>query len=201
VFVHLEQLERPEGDLSRDRAVRPHLREIADSPQQPVGNAWRAAGSARDLGRRPGLDGHPENPGRPPHDLIEVGRNRVLVDAAHNPAGAAVLAGYLRLVYPGGLPLVFGAMRDKDIAGMLAALLPSATHLVVTAPRMARAADPHALAAEARKHTRAPVAVAPDAAAALEQAWQFGPTVCVAGSIFLAGEILARVGGLNQTRP
>ncbi len=124
-------------------------------------------------------------------DLVEVGDRKVLVDAAHNPAGAAVTADYLRTVHPGGLPLVFGAMADKDIGRMLSLLLPSATSVIVTAPRMARAADPAVLAAEARKRTTVPVRVVPDSAEALEEAWRAAPTIAVTGSVFLAGEVLA----------
>ena len=38
----------------------------------------------------------------------------VLLDAAHNPAGAEALADYVRAT-TGALPLVFGVMRDKDV--------------------------------------------------------------------------------------
>ena len=54
----------------------------------------------------------------------------MLCDAAHNPAGARSLGEYLREVYPAGLPLVFGIMKDKDVGGTLGPLFPSATHLV-----------------------------------------------------------------------
>ena len=46
----------------------------------------------------------------------------VLLDAAHNPAGAAALASYLQACGWQGATLVFGAMRDKDVAGILAPL-------------------------------------------------------------------------------
>ena len=48
----------------------------------------------------------------------------VLLDAAHNPAGARALADYLREIGWRDVTLVVGAMRDKDVAGMLTALLP-----------------------------------------------------------------------------
>src|SRR5439155_12697969 len=47
------------------------------------------------------------------------GRPGLLLDGAHNPAGARALAGYLARLDTRPV-LVFGAMRDKDIAGMLA---------------------------------------------------------------------------------
>src|SRR5690606_33378148 len=45
----------------------------------------------------------------------------VLLDAAHNPAGAATLAGYL-LDTVGRVPMVIGIMRDKDVRGIVHAL-------------------------------------------------------------------------------
>ena len=65
----------------------------------------------------------PSWPGRLDLRRLADGRE-VLLDAAHNPAGAAALASYLRELEPGRLPLVFAGMRDKDVDGMLRALLP-----------------------------------------------------------------------------
>jgi len=115
------------------------------------------------------------------------------VDSAHNPAGAEVLAEYILATRPEGLPLVFGAMRDKNISRMLSILLPSATHLVVAAPQTPRAADPGQIAAEARTKTNSAVLVAGSAGEALDLAWSFAPDIAVAGSIFLAGETMAAV--------
>ncbi|MFB3853359.1 MAG: folylpolyglutamate synthase/dihydrofolate synthase family protein [Vicinamibacterales bacterium] len=125
-------------------------------------------------------------------ELVDLVGRTVLVDSAHNPAGAEVLADYLRATHPEGLPLVFGAMRDKDISRMLSILLPSATHVVVAAPRTSRAADPAHIAAEARKE-KTSVLVAGCVREALDLAWGFAPDIAVAGSIFLAGEALAAV--------
>ena len=61
------------------------------------------------------------------------------------------MAAYLREVYPTRLPLVFGVMRDKNAWGMLQALLPCATHLVLTEPNNPRAADASDLARQARQ--------------------------------------------------
>jgi folylpolyglutamate synthase/dihydropteroate synthase len=133
---------------------------------------------------------HARWPGR--LDLVRVADGRtVLLDAAHNAAGAATLAAYLGEVAPAGLPVVFGAVRDKDHAGMLACLLPHATHLVVTSPPTPRAADIDELRRlAARARPELPVVVEPDPSRALDLAWTFGPDVCVTGSIFLIGAIL-----------
>jgi dihydrofolate synthase/folylpolyglutamate synthase len=129
-------------------------------------------------------------------DLLEDDDGRtVLCDSAHNPAGAAVLAEYLREVYPGKLPLVFGIMRDKQVAGTLKPLLDAASHLVLTRAHTERALDPEALADAARRAGwRAVVEIEPDPIRAVERAWNHAPEVCAAGSIFLVGEVLARWG-------
>lgn len=126
-------------------------------------------------------------------DLVRVApERRVLLDAAHNPAGAAVLAEYLREVHPAGLPLVFAAMRDKDAAGMLRLLAPRATRLIITAPRTARAADPESLVLVASQAgVECPVEVATPPEQALERGWITSPLVCAAGSIVLIGDLLA----------
>lgn len=128
--------------------------------------------------------------------LSDGGGHTVLCDAAHNPAGARVLAAYLLEAYPGRLPIVFGIMRDKDVAGTLAPLLPCASHLVVTRAHTDRALEPSALADAARRAGwRGPLEVEMDAVRAVERAWQKAAEVCAAGSIFLVGEVLARWGG------
>ena len=117
---------------------------------------------------------------------------RVLLDAAHNPAGAAALAAYLGQACPGGLPIVFGVMRDKDVAGMLAALLPCATHLFITRPAGRRAMAPADIAAlVATMRPARPVTIVADPVDAVRAARAVAGDVCAAGSIFLLGEILA----------
>ena len=128
-------------------------------------------------------------------DLVETGGGRqVLFDAAHNPAGAKVLAGYLAEVHPDGLPMVFGVMRDKNAEAMLATLLPHTTGVVMTEPPTARASDAGSLVALAARLGRGErVEAEPAPLCALERAYRYGPTVLVAGSIFLAGALLPAV--------
>ena len=128
--------------------------------------------------------------------MLEVpGGRRVLLDAAHNPAGAWALASYLKREFPEPLPIVFGALRDKDVSLMLKALLPAASTIVMTEPPTPRAHSAGELAALA--HTLDPAAkieIAADPLHALERAWTYCPVVCAAGSIFLIGNLLARIG-------
>jgi dihydrofolate synthase/folylpolyglutamate synthase len=128
--------------------------------------------------------------------MLEVpGGRRVLLDAAHNPAGAWALARYLTREFPEPLPIVFGALRDKDVSLMLKALLPTAARMVMTQPDTPRAHRADELAAIARGLSPAmKIDVDPDPARALERAWTYCPVVCAAGSIFLVGNLLARIG-------
>jgi dihydrofolate synthase/folylpolyglutamate synthase len=128
--------------------------------------------------------------------MLEMpGGRRVLLDAAHNPAGAWVLASYLKREFPEPLPMVFGAMRDKDVALMLKHLMPAASMMVMTEPATPRAHSAKELATIAFKLApNANVEVEPEPARALERAWRRCPVVCVSGSIFLVGNILASIG-------
>jgi dihydrofolate synthase/folylpolyglutamate synthase len=126
------------------------------------------------------------------HSLQLGGGRSLLLDAAHNPAGARTLAAYLGRTSPDGLPIVLAAMHDKDIAGIVAALREHATAFITTRPKTPRAADPHALArlvTEAAPDT--PVEVAATPIEAVERAFRHSPSICACGSIFLVGELLA----------
>lgn len=128
-------------------------------------------------------------------ERVQTNRGEVLIDGAHNPAGARALASYLQQAHPGGLPVVFGAMADKGLDGMLAALAPEARPLVLTRAPGRRAADPEALAERAQAlQPPASAIVIPALDAALEQAWARGPLIVVAGSLYLAGAVLELLG-------
>jgi dihydrofolate synthase/folylpolyglutamate synthase len=128
-------------------------------------------------------------------DLVDLGTRSLLVDGAHNASGARALADCLRVMYPEGLPLVFGVMADKALLPMLTALSPWARPLILTQAPGRRAADPDALAEIARALTDPPeVIVERDVSRALELAWQRGNVAAVAGSLYLAGDVLARIG-------
>ena len=125
---------------------------------------------------------------------VETARGTMIVDGAHNPAGAAALASYLTGRFPKGVPIVVGMMADKDVAGMLAPLVDMARPLVLTRAPGVRAADPEqlatALAADHRRHAR----IEPDLDRALDSAWSAGPVIVVAGSLYLAGAVFALLG-------
>ena len=110
-----------------------------------------------------------------------------------------MLAAYLDEVYPHGVPMVFGAMGDKDAAAMLAVLLPHVTRLIVTRPRTPRARPAESLAEIARGVGNIDIEIVEPAIEALARASAFGSPVLVAGSIFLIGDVLADLG--DSARP
>jgi dihydrofolate synthase/folylpolyglutamate synthase len=124
-------------------------------------------------------------------ERIDAGDAEILLDAAHNPAGAAALAGYLAEAGWTGVTLVFGAMRDKDVGTMLRALAPWCARVICTtapSPRARAASDIAAIAADAAGWT---VEVEPDPAVAILAARRCGGRIVVAGSIFLIGPLRA----------
>ena len=132
----------------------------------------------------------PSWPGRLDLRRMTDGRE-MLLDAAHNPAGAAALASYLRGSGWGRLPLVFAAMRDKDLESMLREILPAIGALIVTRASNRRSADPDMLAELVRRVAPGrPVTIAATPVEAIEAAWRMSPRIIVAGSIFLLGDVM-----------
>jgi len=118
-------------------------------------------------------------------------RPLVLLDSAHNPAGAAILKEALSSFKFKRLILVAGCMADKDILGILSPLASIASSVILTRPKTDRAAPTSLMRAALKGFTAGPVKeigpVGRACAAALREA---GPedAVCVAGSIFTVGE-------------
>jgi dihydrofolate synthase/folylpolyglutamate synthase len=118
----------------------------------------------------------------------------VLVDGAHNPAGARALAAYLQETYGRPLPLVLGAMRDKKIDRIVDALSGAASCFVCTSPNTPRAASPADLVAIVRRITPGVEAIeAMRPLDALARAASRGAPVVVCGSLYLAGDIRAEL--------
>jgi dihydrofolate synthase/folylpolyglutamate synthase len=119
----------------------------------------------------------------------------ILLDGAHNPAGAEQLRGALAKHFPGRPPaLLLGVLADKDSTGIVRALAPLAGRIYtvpVDSPRSLPAAE---LAAACRAaHPAAKVIPCASAAKALERA-AAAPFLVVTGSLYLVGEALARIG-------
>ena len=123
----------------------------------------------------------------------------VVVDGGHNPEGLAATLGAVRARYSGRpLTVVFGALRDKDLASMLGAVEGEAAHLVLTRPGGSggRAAEPEGLVRRyAPKDASGRVAAVfrdPGDAleAAVEGAGGENGVVLVTGSLYTAAGVL-----------
>jgi dihydrofolate synthase / folylpolyglutamate synthase len=132
-------------------------------------------------------------PGRLERVELPDGRE-VLLDAAHNEAGAGALARHLSALGE-PRPLVFAAMRDKDAAAMLRALAPRVSLVVVTRASNPRSAEPTELVALVRRVSPTlPVETADSAGEALARAWKQSPCIVAAGSIFLIADVMKELG-------
>lgn len=127
-------------------------------------------------------------------EWLRLAHGALLVDAAHNPAGARALAAYLRDTGAGPLPIVMAVMEDKDIASMSQALVPLASTFIATEVPSRRSLRAAALAeAIGRVRPDLPVEVRPDPDEAVACALEHGTRAVVAGSIFLVGPLRARL--------
>jgi dihydrofolate synthase/folylpolyglutamate synthase len=125
----------------------------------------------------------------------------VLLDGAHNPAGARALAASLAELGMRDFPLVFGAMRDKRVGPVLRALAPLAPRPVFTS-----VADPHAVRPEEllrawrRVSTGGRAAATPGEAlgAATELRRSAEQPVVVAGSLYLVGAVRGMLLGVRS---
>jgi dihydrofolate synthase / folylpolyglutamate synthase len=118
------------------------------------------------------------------------GRPQIILDVAHNPEAAKVLAD--NLLASGYAPetiAVCGMLRDKDIAGVLAALAPRITrwHLATLSGPRAASADELArhVHGEVERHATPALAFA----AALKRAHE-NDKIIVFGSFLTVGEVL-----------
>ncbi len=129
----------------------------------------------------------------------------IIVDAAHNPAGAATLREAVESSFAfARIAGVYSAMGDKDVEGVLSEVEPFVDHLVVTQMPGERAADLARLEEIAgevfgpdRVDVRESLADAVDRAAEIAEAGAQPADrsgVLVFGSVMLAGEMLELAG-------
>ena len=152
--------------------------------EHQLDNAVTAVLTLRELGVPPEGIADARWPGR----LECVAPNPdVILDGAHNPAGARALRRYLERFYAGRkLWMIYGAMRDKAIEEIAEILFPLAQELILTAPAAPRALRPEALRKLAGRGSAAPNFNAAmeivNAQVAAED------VVVITGSLFLIGE-------------
>jgi dihydrofolate synthase / folylpolyglutamate synthase len=144
-----------------------------------------------------------ENEARIVHDAIDLGLKAVnwpgrfelldgeppiVIDGAHNPAGAKALRSTLDEVFPGQkVTFVLGILADKDVASICGALVRSSDQVITVQPLSDRAADPKAVAEKVSAHH---VEVGASIARGIERAIILAGSrglVCIAGSLYLVG--------------
>jgi dihydrofolate synthase/folylpolyglutamate synthase len=119
----------------------------------------------------------------------------IILDGAHNPAGACALASYVQRFYANRrIRLIYGAMRDKAIAEISGILFPLAEEAIVTAPRQARALAPETLR-EISDHPNLTIAADIEAALAIPTD---ADVTFVTGSLFLVAEARAAIGAISR---
>jgi dihydrofolate synthase/folylpolyglutamate synthase len=164
--------------------------------EHQVGNAVVAAAALARLGMPNSAIERGIAAARWPGRLDRVSEDpEIILDGAHNPAGARALAAYIRRFYSDRhVVLIYGAMRDKAVAEMTGILFAHAHEVIATAPRRSRAVDPDTIRSLADHPC---VRTAPDLAAAMEMARPGPPdrVIFITGSLFLVGEALALLNG------
>jgi dihydrofolate synthase/folylpolyglutamate synthase len=157
-----------------------------------VDNAVTAALALEELGVSPAGIAETRWPGR----LEHISPNPdIVLDGAHNPAGARALARYLETYYSGRRRwMIFGVMRDKAVAEMAQILLPLADELILTAADSPRSLPPEELAGLAGRGR-----AVPNIRSALEllaREVAADDAIIITGSLFLVGE--ARAASYNR---
>lgn len=126
---------------------------------------------------------------------------RVVVDGAHNPEGLAALLREFSCEPPVS---VAGFMGDKALGPLAAALAAASSRLILTRSLSYRAAPPGDVKELLPPAVRRKTLVVEDPMRALRLALKMAPrggTVLVAGSLYLAGDILAGLKGRKAFHP
>ena len=117
----------------------------------------------------------------------------LIIDAAHNPQGAHLLAQTICRHFPEyGLPtLLLAVLADKDARGVIEELAPAASRIVVTRTTSPRAHTVEELAAMVTELTGVEPETFATPEEAVEALTQRGEKVVASGSITLAGAVKA----------
>ncbi len=136
-------------------------------------------------------------PGRFQMIAARPGWPEMVIDVAHNPAGAWALRSALSERYEGRpLIFVFGALRDKAISEMAEILFPLADKVIATRPENPRSASPEEIQ-QAAARTGAEIEAVEEVQQAVERARVLagaGTVVVITGSIYMVGEVMRSIG-------
>ncbi|MBI2083208.1 MAG: bifunctional folylpolyglutamate synthase/dihydrofolate synthase [Deltaproteobacteria bacterium] len=116
----------------------------------------------------------------------------IILDGAHNPQAMAAARRFLETRLAGRrLKVLFGAMADKDIKGVLLEISRITDRFIFTAPALKRAADPESLLPIGRAF-----GIKCHAVRGVKEAWKFvrnnlqkNEVLLVTGSFYLVGEV------------
>ena len=116
----------------------------------------------------------------------------ILLDGAHNIGGAIALAAYLDEFDSRPITMIFGAMRDKNVAKIAEVLWPIAERIILTSPKTPRALSADELYEVRPRNINALKLVKTNSAAeavdiARTQTGNIG-TILITGSLYLVGE-------------
>lgn len=121
----------------------------------------------------------------------------IVLDVAHNPAGAWALRAALSGLYEDRpLIFIFGAMRDKAISEMTEILFPLAERVIATTPDNPRAASPEEIQ-QAASRTGTEIEEVENVQSAIERAQSLSvdeTVIVITGSIYLVGEVMSAIG-------
>jgi len=127
----------------------------------------------------------------------------LLLDGAHNAAGAETLRDFLVEHFPSQpITLVFGAVADKAIERMAEILFPLARTIIVTKSSNPRSAEPGSIARLISPVEDIIVICTADATSALSEAIRHTPpegVICICGSLFLVGEVRGKLVPQNKS--
>ena len=124
-------------------------------------------------------------------------QGRYLFDGAHNLDAADALAAFLSDEQIASLTIIFGAMKDKNAAEMMAKILPFGDRTILTVPANSRSLGYEELAACVPPHIeRQRMLVTNDVGRAISAAEYLTPldgTILITGSLYLVGEAKIKI--------
>ena len=127
--------------------------------------------------------------------VVSRGQQTIVLDGAHNPAGAEALAAALRSEFGDQpLSLIIGLLQDKNWESVCGTLARRATKIVTTPVSSHRTASAEKLAAACAGANPSATVVATDRVATALASVESDALVVITGSLYLVGEAMELLG-------